>query len=894
MSTTMTALALSRTWLDALLRRRTASLVATAIGVAITVALLATLAGFVAATQATMTHQAIADVAVDWQVQLASSANADAAAAELAQSPGYTKLSQVGYADTPGFQATTGGTVQTTGAGNVLGIPADYQTLFPAEIRNLIGTGKVLLAQQTAANLHATPGTEVSIQRPGLPAETVTVDAIVDLPLADSLFQVVGAPAGATLQAPPDNVLLLPLDQWHTLFDPVAQTAPDAVHMQLHAALPHDLPASPISAYTQVTGMARNYETRLAGTGIVGDNLAAQLDVARSDALYAQLLFLFLGLPGVLLAALLTVVLVAAGAGQRRRDQALLRLRGASTRVITRIAALEAIAIGLAGSFLGIIVALGTIRATFGRWSFGNGIVATMSWGAVAALAGVAVALFAILVPAWHDATNATIAAARRTVSRTSRPWWERFGLHLLLLAGAAIIYWQEKRGGYQVILAPEGVPRVSVSYTSLIAPLLLWAGTALLVVRLIRLLLTRDGRFVSLLLTPTAGHLTSLVGASLGRQRGRVATGVVLVVLAVAFAGSTAIFNATYAAQARVDAELSNGADVTVTGSATSNLGDRSSELAALPGVVAVEPMQHRFAYVGTDLQDLYGVDPATLSAATRLADAYFVNGTADGVMGSLAATPDGVLVSPETVLDFQLQPGDMIKLRLQSAADHQYHAVPFHYVGIAREFPTAPSDSFLVANAAYIAAQTGSSSAETLLIKTSDAPAVVADRVRTVLGGTSGATVRDVQDQQRIINSSLTAVSLRGLTRIELAFAVALAGAGAALVLTLGLEERRRTLAIATALGAKPRQLGAFVWSEAGLTLVGGIIGGAALGWGVAHMLINLLTHVFDPPPEAATIPWAYLVLVLGVTTVAITGAAISATATGQRKVLETIRRL
>ena len=68
---------------------------------------------------------------------------------------------------------------------------------------------------------------------------------------------------------------------------------------------------------------------------------------------------------------------------------------------------------------------------------------------------------------------------------------------------------------------------------------------------------------------------------------------------------------------------------------------------------------------------------------------------------MAQLAATPDGVLVSPETVSDFQLQPGDTIRLRLQSAADQQYHVVPFHYVGIAREFPTAPSDSFLVANA-------------------------------------------------------------------------------------------------------------------------------------------------------------------------------------------------
>ena len=232
-----------------------------------------------------MTRQAIADVAVDWQVQLAPGSDPQAATAELGRSPGFTSLAQVGYADTPGLETSTGSTVQTTGPGKVLGLDPAYRTAFPAEIRELIGQGSVLLAQQTAANLHAAPGSVVTVQRPGLDPVPVTVSGVVDLPLADALFQAIGAPAGAAPVAPPDNVLLLPLDQWHALFDPVASVAPDAVRLQLHAALPHDLPADPNAAYTEVTGAARNYETRLAGTGIVGDNLAARLDVARSDAL---------------------------------------------------------------------------------------------------------------------------------------------------------------------------------------------------------------------------------------------------------------------------------------------------------------------------------------------------------------------------------------------------------------------------------------------------------------------------------------------------------------------------------------------------------------------------------------------------------------------------------
>ena len=121
-----------------------------------------------------------------------------------------------------------------------------------------------------------------------------------------------------------------------------------------------------------------------------------------------------------------------------------------------------------------------------------------------------------------------------------------------------------------------------------------------------------------------------------------------------------------------------------------------------------------------------------------------------------------------------------------------------------------------------------------------------------------------------------------------------MALAAAGAGLVLGLGLEERRRTLAIAVALGAKPRQIGAFVWSEAGLILAGGLVGGVALGWGIAHVLTKLLTQVFDPPPQRETIPWAYCSLVVVVTAVGVALAGEALSRLGRRGVLETIRRL
>jgi putative ABC transport system permease protein len=272
---------------------------------------------------------------------------------------------------------------------------------------------------------------------------------------------------------------------------------------------------------------------------------------------------------------------------------------------------------------------------------------------------------------------------------------------------------------------------------------------------------------------------------------------------------------------------------------------------------------MQHRFAYVGTDLQDLYGIDPATIGKATAMSDAYFAGGNARATLARLKATPDGVLVSDETVTDFQLKPGDGINLRLQSGKDHAFHTVPFTFIGVVREFPTAPTDSFLVANASYVAEATGIASAETVLVKTTGDPAAIAGAIRTALDNQGALKVTDIGETARRIGSSLVAVDLHGLTALELAFALPIIAGAVGLVFALGLEERRRNFAILLALGAKARHLGAFLWSEALVVYVTGLVSGLAIGITLAWVLVKMMTDVFDPPPETLAIPWLYLAL-------------------------------
>jgi len=311
------------------------------------------------------------------------------------------------------------------------------------------------------------------------------------------------------------------------------------------------------------------------------------------------------------------------------------------------------------------------------------------------------------------------------------------------------------------------------------------------------------------------------------------------------------------------------------------------------VPGAAGASAVDHSYAYVGPDLQDLFGINPATIANATKLQDAFFKGGSVKQLMTKLAQRPDNILVSAETVKDFQLVPGDLIRLRLRNDRTNQLVTIPFHYAGVGTEFPTAPKDSFLIANGDYIAAKTGSGAVGAFLLDTGGvSPAAVAARVRPIVGTT--ATVTDITATRQLVGSSLTAVDLTGLTRVELGFALALAAAAGGLALWLGFTERRRTFAIAAALGAKRRQLGGFVWSEAGFVGIGGAVLGAVGGWAISEMLVKVLTGVFDPPPAHLAVPWVYLGTAAGVTVAAVIVAAVTAIRSAGRPAIETLRDL
>jgi putative ABC transport system permease protein len=847
-------------WLKGLMRLRAGTIIAASAGVCLAVCLLALLGVFIVQSASTMTARAVSGIDPDWQVQLVGTTDATSADAAIASTVKTKSLYKVDYADVSSLSSTIDGTTQTTGVGKAVGLDAGYAKNNPRQIRLLSGSlDGVLLAQQTASNLHASPGDTVTIARLGQPTIDVKVDGIVEVSSADQFFQIIASTPQTARNAPPDNIIFLPTPQWEAAFASQLDSMPQTSQRQLHVSFDHSvLPGDPTQAYVKANEMANNLAAKLAGEGVTANNLAARLDGVRQDSLFSKVLFLFLGTPGAIVAILLTMLIVLSGSDRRKRDIALLQMRGASRSEILGMSGIEALLVGVIGAVTG--VALAAVLAPI----FVSGALNAVEyyWFAAAGLGGIFASLVVFLIPSWLALRNTALenTVQPRTLAYAA-PAWQIFGIDILLLALAWFIFWQVSATGYQVVAAPEGVATATVDYKAYAAPAFLWAGSALLLMRLFSLFMRHGKIALEKILRPIASVFSKTVSASLSRESGRVTKGVVLVALAMSFAVSTAIFNTTYESQAKVDATLTNGSDVTIIGTTANPASPLLDTIRKTSGVVNAEPMQHRYAYVGNDLQDLYGINPSSITAATAMSNAYFGNNDAAATLASLKNTPDGVLVSDETVGDFQLKEGGVINLRLQFANDHAYHVVPFKFVGIAREFPTAPKDSFLIVNAAYVAAKTGFPESEIVLIKSSIAPPTLAANLRDITKNKSGLVISDISEAVHRIGSSLVAVDLRSLTALELAFALPLAAGAVGLVFALGLAERRRSFAILQAIGATPRQLGAFLWSEALIVYVAGTAAGLAIGWLLAWMLTKLMTQVFDPPPDVMVIPWSYI---------------------------------
>jgi putative ABC transport system permease protein len=175
------------------------------------------------------------------------------------------------------------------------------------------------------------------------------------------------------------------------------------------------------------------------------------------------------------------------------------------------------------------------------------------------------------------------------------------------------------------------------------------------------------------------------------------------------------------------------------------------------------------------------------------------------------------------------------------------------------------------MVANLSYLAAADNAGGPNVVFAKATTPAATARDIARATRA--DGTIVRNIDQQAQQTSSSITTVDLRGISRIEEAFTIALAAAAMTLFVALIVIERRHEFATMAAVGGGLRSIAAFVWSEAALVLAAGLLLAAGLGVVLALMLVAMLQHVFDPPPDHLSIPWTYLAELAGAALIATT---------------------
>ena len=577
-----------------------------------------------------MTARALRSVAVDWQVEVQPDTAARPSWTPCAPRRTVAAALPVGFAQSTGFVAQTGASTQTTGPGNGVGHPArTTEQQFPGAIRDPCrrrhrGAARPADRRQPARRPRRH---RAASGGPACAPVDVDVDGVVDLPQADSLFQNVGAPArratrrtaGQRGDPRPSPVAPACSTRW-------PRTRPDLVRTQIHAALDHTLPADPGSRLHP--GQRRGPQPRGPQRRRRPGRRQPRRRARRrpQDAAYARVLFLFLGVPAAVLAALLD------RDGRRRRRRPPPPGPGAAARPRRLPAPADrpgrrrgdrrrcrsaAPPAWPSPHWSGL--------AAFGRPASAPTCLPRSAGPAASAAAGLAHrrpqpcsprrGVTCATPPSPQRAPTCADPAAhagRATVS-TSRCWPPR---------GALFSAGQPQR------LPDRAGPRRRPDDLGVVLGLRR-PGAAVDRRRAAGVAAGRPAARPRLAdpspaaLRPVAGPCRASSPHSLSRQtRARWPAASCCSRWRVAFAASTATFNATYRHQAEVDAQLTNGADVTVTEPPGAAAGPAAGDqLAAIPGVRAVEPLQHRFAYIGADLQDLYGVDPASITARHRAA---------------------------------------------------------------------------------------------------------------------------------------------------------------------------------------------------------------------------------------------------------------------------------
>ncbi len=790
--------------------------------------------------------------------------------AQVERVPGVKAADGLSFVDLPPGSLRVGGHTIRDSV-RVFGFDRRYRDHYPS-IRVTAGSqrpGAALLSAEAAAALRARPGATARLDLPAGKRLTIPVSGEADLSRAKPLFYSRNAGKLESFLYVPDSVVVSPATFRSAIIPAFrASSAARGRILKNPPVLELDvladrsaLHSDPGTALGQTKAIAASVKRIAPGQDYLIDNISNTLEVARDDAAVGKRTFVFLGLPGVLLAAFLAAYAGGILAGAQRRERANLRIRGADHGHLLRMLVYRTLALASAGSLLGVAAGLGTVAVILGGHSL---FEASTGQLAVSALIGAAVGMLttalALYIPG-RRSLRREIGQERGEMAIAPEPAWRRLRLDYVLLAAAAIAEAVALHAG--AFDAPAGSvsqgQAVSLPSHLLLAPLVAWVGGALLAARLFeagaaRLPVPAPPRFGP----PVRGTLSR----SLTRRTRALASGVIGVGLVTAFGTSLALFAATYDSAKSADSVFVVGSDMRVTPSVLSPRPHPPAFAAALrvPGVRGATPVLSKpenavlIGPYNQDVKDLTAIDPASFRRVALLSDSFFVDRSAAAAMTALQADPKALLVDEETADDLLVDTGDSVRVLLARGTKRQTLET-FRVAGLFKRFPGFPQGTNLVANIDRYQRATGTGRADIFLARASDgSDAGIARAAAAVRAGPGRDdplridTTRTALDKDQ---SSLTALNVHGLVDLD-SFYTLLMSAAAVAIFVFGLMlQRRREYVTLRAQGMRVGELRALVLGEAALVAACGLAAGVAVGTGMGYLFVHVLRPLFILDP-------------------------------------------
>jgi putative ABC transport system permease protein len=790
---------------------------------------------------------------------------------QISQIPGVARAEPLSFVDLdPG--SLSAGPKRPPETARVFGLDNRYLEQDPS-IRIVEGSyepGAALLSAEAARALSITPGGVVQIRVPGMSQpHSVRISGITDVSRAKSLFYSREGKQFEQFVYVRNTVIVGP-DVFAKTIVPAFQnvaTAPGTI-LRNQPILEVDvfivrepLDADPATALAQTKAVADDVNAIVPGQDVLIDNISNALQVASDDARTAKRMFVFLGLPGALLAAILTGYAGGVLASALRREQAILRIRGANRRQLLRMHALRTLALATVGSVLGVALGLISTAVVLSADALASAsplsLLVSALLGAGAGFLATGVALYA----AGRRAINRQISDERAQLASRA-PLWRLLGIDFLILATALGVEWYQRRhGGFQGVRGSVYFGRaVSLRLHLVIVPIGIWLGGALVLGRITE----RGFRFLPLPLRHRFGRpLRGLLTRSIRRRSWAAASAVIMIGLIVALGTSVASFSASYNQAKARDARFVVGSDVRVTPSPISGL-DHPPQYAdklEVSGIQTATPVVYGLNNAllesenNEDAGNMAAIDPAAFGQVAPLIDTDFIGTTAASAMDALNREPSGVLLGEDLADTLDVEAGDEVQV-LFARGTQQQKLSEMKVIGVFLRLPGFPEGVDVVVNIQREMELIPSTNATFFLAQTADPSDATLDRVVAGLQeGPGAADALQIDTRATALDkdqSSLAALNIRGLLTLDSAYALAMAATAITIFVFGLLLQRRREYVTLRAQGMRIGKIRSLLITESSFVVIIGAAVGVLVGGVMAYFLVNVLQPLFVLSPE------------------------------------------